>query len=58
MSISYLLLSFVYVVIVKMSLSYSPSVLSGLNNVYCVFRILYGDQACFLDDEIRPELRH
>jgi hypothetical protein len=58
MSFSYLLLSFADVVIVKMSLSYSPSVLSGLSNVYCFFRILYGDQAWFLDDEIRPELRH
>jgi hypothetical protein len=41
-----------------MSLSFSPSDLSGLKNAYCFFRILYGDQACFFDDEIRLELRH
>jgi hypothetical protein len=58
MSLSYLLLSFAYVVIAKMSLSFLPSALSGLKNAYCFSRFLYGDQARFFDDEIHPELRH
>jgi hypothetical protein len=53
-----LLLSFADVVIAKVSLSFSPSVLFGLKTTYCFFRILYGDQACFLDDEIHLELRY